>query len=507
MANNISDVKVNIAVEDVINPAAFGGICLYYAGDGTPLPYAEAYSYDEAKQIITSSDMLDTMGAKVNFENQSVGTIPKATLDAINSNYAFKAKEYTVEKNAKTIRGTSYNLRVKAITDNNGIDITLTNSHTYIGVACVGSTAGKEVTVMLKDSNGNILDSRIVTGDKAEYITLDCSDVASLKTVTLCSTSNVGGTLHVYAIEQLTMGKPAQLMLEAVETVFMQEDAPEKVGLLGCEVDEICYYINNDWRYLIEIGTCSYLNILGAAKYIEICGAKKVFGAIVRDNSVSGHSDGITYSDYLKYVYNTVKDYERTFIFVVHATDVNGVYALNNVAAALVAKTSSKAVGSYTYKNQSLKGLNADLDITKSALTDYHAHGCNAYVHKTGYDVTSEGKLVNGEYIDILDAKDWIVTQIEYRTQQALITNDKVPYTNTGIDYLASICVDVLNEAYNNGMINTTDDGLPDYSVNYAPRSETKASDREQRRYVEGKFSFSLAGAIHEVEVNGTILI
>ena len=53
MANNISDVKVNIAVEDVINPAAFGGICLYYAGDGTPLPYAEAYSYDEAKQIIT----------------------------------------------------------------------------------------------------------------------------------------------------------------------------------------------------------------------------------------------------------------------------------------------------------------------------------------------------------------------------------------------------------------------------------------------------------------------
>ena len=77
----------------------------------------------------------------------------------------------------------------------------------------------------------------------------------------------------------------------------MQEDAPEKVGLLGCEVDEICYYINNDWRYLIEIGTCSYLNILGAAKYIEICGAKKVFGAIVRDNHLSGHSDGITYSD------------------------------------------------------------------------------------------------------------------------------------------------------------------------------------------------------------------
>lgn len=60
MSNNISDITVNIEMEDIINPATFGGICLYYAGsDGTPLPYAEAYSYDEAKQIIASSDSID----------------------------------------------------------------------------------------------------------------------------------------------------------------------------------------------------------------------------------------------------------------------------------------------------------------------------------------------------------------------------------------------------------------------------------------------------------------
>ena len=54
MSNNISDITVNIGVEDVINPATFGGICLYYPNaDDTPvLPYTEVSSYSEAKDVI-----------------------------------------------------------------------------------------------------------------------------------------------------------------------------------------------------------------------------------------------------------------------------------------------------------------------------------------------------------------------------------------------------------------------------------------------------------------------
>ena len=38
MSNNISDITVNIGVEDVINSATFGGICLYYPNaDDTPI--------------------------------------------------------------------------------------------------------------------------------------------------------------------------------------------------------------------------------------------------------------------------------------------------------------------------------------------------------------------------------------------------------------------------------------------------------------------------------------
>lgn len=203
-----------------------------------------------------------------------------------------------------------------------------------------------------------------------------------------------------------------------------------------------------------------------------------------------------------------LKDYERTFVYIgVPTYEGDSSIDLNQIPTALISKTINKPVGSYTYKNRALKGVYADEGITKSQLEQYHKNNINAYVHKAGYDVTSEGKLLNGEYIDILDAKDWLITQIRYQIQQALIINDKIPYDNNGISLLESIVVNILQDAYNNGIIAEDDDGQPSFTVNFAKRSETKASDREKRQYVEGKFSFDLAGAIHEVTVNGTINI
>ena len=124
-----------------------------------------------------------------------------------------------------------------------------------------------------------------------------------------------------------------------------------------------------------------------------------------------------------------------------------------------------------------------------------------------GGDVSSDGKTANGEYIDVVDAKDWIVMQIRYQLQQALIINDKIPYTNNGIAMLETYVINVLQQAYNNGMIAEDDEGNPAFSVDFAGRSYTKASDRAKRDYVEGKFSFDLAGAIHTVTINGVINI
>lgn len=301
------------------------------------------------------------------------------------------------------------------------------------------------------------------------------------------------------AIEGAELTSSGTTILAMAQIAFMQEPCPEKIGLLSCPIDNLSNYLNCEFRYLIPI-TSDISDIKSISAYIESCGAYKV--VCVDLTSGNTNTDVVKYSDYKT---NTAvfKDYERTLLYV----GVPVIDGINSICAALISKMSCKEVGSYTYKNMPLKGVYADEGITKSQLEEYHNHNVNAYVHKAGYDVTSEGKLANGEYIDILDAKDWIITQIKYRLQQILIINDKVSYDNNGIALLESGVVDVLQDAYNNGMVAEDDDGQPLFTVNFAKRSETKASDREKRQYVDGKFKFELAGAVHGATVNGSVTI
>ena len=287
-------------------------------------------------------------------------------------------------------------------------------------------------------------------------------------------------------------------ILKMAKTIFIQENRPQKIGLLSCPISDLEKYIACDFRYLI-IATSKIADVKAVAEYIESCGDCKVLCV----DLLKGESGNfVKYSDY-KAEHKFFKDYERT-VFYLGVPIIDG---LNSISSALFSETSNKQAGSFTYKNQKLKGVYADEAILEKELNEIHNYNVNAYVNKAGYSVTSEGKCANGEYIDILDSKDWIITQIKYRLQQALIINDKIPYDNTGIALLESIVVNILQDAYNNGMIANDESGKPSYSVNFAKRSETDASDRAKRQYLGGKFSFDLSGAVHTVTVNGVINI
>lgn len=197
----------------------------------------------------------------------------------------------------------------------------------------------------------------------------------------------------------------------------------------------------------------------------------------------------------------TASGLRRTVLFYCTATEDAPV-----PVAALVGEIAGRAAGSFTYKNLKLSGIKAQ-NLTKTQVDAIHAKGGITYVAKAGDNVTSEGKVAGGEYIDIIDSEDYIIQQIAYKTQKVLNTADKVPYDNNGIAMLESVCVDVLQGAYNNGMIATNADGTPAYSVSYALREDTKESDRAVRRYLGGSFKFALAGAVHEVEVVGEITV
>lgn len=278
---------------------------------------------------------------------------------------------------------------------------------------------------------------------------------------------------------------------KAAVLMFAQDTAPEKIAVCAttsATTTGIASIMHLGWRQLVvtSIGTEGEDDIKTISNFIE--GTEKMYFTSVSELSELAGDKAITGND-------------RTVILQ-YSDDENTVCP----EAALVGATAGKPVGSITYKNQMLKGLTAKV-YTDAEIEAAHAAKCMVFTLKCGDGVTSEGKATSGEYIDIIDAQDYIVQSIEYETQKVLNQSDKVPYDNTGISILENVCVNVLKDAANNGIIAVTDEGVPDYSVSYKPRSDTKDSDRAARKYIEGSFRFALAGAIHTVEINGTIEI
>lgn len=193
------------------------------------------------------------------------------------------------------------------------------------------------------------------------------------------------------------------------------------------------------------------------------------------------------------------KKYTRTTAFYHTTTD-------NYPEAAWLGAAASAAPGSITWKFKTLKGIEP-LDIDTTEMNAIHDLGANTYVTKAGDDVTSEGKTVSGEYIDIIHSRDYLVFSIQYAIQKRLNRSPKIPYDNNGISQLESETRTVLKRADKNGMIAKDDDGLPLYNTYFKPRSQLDPADREKREYNDGTFEFELAGAIHTAKVKGTIIL
>lgn len=172
--------------------------------------------------------------------------------------------------------------------------------------------------------------------------------------------------------------------------------------------------------------------------------------------------------------------------------------------AAWIGRTASADVGSVTWKFKTLTGI-AALDLTSTEIDEIHNLGANTYVTKAGDDVTSEGKTISGEYIDIIHAKAYIKSSIEYAVQKLLNSRPKVSYDDNGISQIESVVLAVLQRADNQGLIAKDSDGLGIYSTNFKGRADVDPADREKRIYNGGEFTFELAGAIHETKIRGVI--
>ncbi|WP_088005605.1 DUF3383 family protein [Indiicoccus explosivorum] len=278
------------------------------------------------------------------------------------------------------------------------------------------------------------------------------------------------------------------------EALLAQENRPEKfavaafdpastvAGAITTAADLVESLLSKDWYFLIvtEDDLIDLADIAAVVEGSNATGVPKLFSAqVAAAADLAGLGTG-----------------DRTFV-AVHPD-------AEHIDAAIVGAVGSREVGSVTWQGKTLVGITSQ-DLSPAEVTAIEDANGYAYVTKAGDDVTSEGKVLSGEYIDVMHGKDWVKANIEHTVQKIKNQAGKIPYTDGGIATLEAGVLSVLKRGFNQGIIAGDEANNPLFQTNFKSRAETSEEDRALRRYTGGAFSFELAGAIHEAEITGSI--
>ena len=125
-------------------------------------------------------------------------------------------------------------------------------------------------------------------------------------------------------------------------------------------------------------------------------------------------------------------------------------------------------------------------------------------------NVTMGGKTNYGEWIDVIRFRDWLQNDMQVRVVNLLIVNPKIPYTDNGIGLVENQMLASLKDGQKYGGIAPTEydaDGNANqgYVTSVPLASELTSTQKASRVLEDCKFAARLAGAIHLVEITGSL--
>jgi hypothetical protein len=166
--------------------------------------------------------------------------------------------------------------------------------------------------------------------------------------------------------------------------------------------------------------------------------------------------------------------------------------------------------GKITWSHKRLAGVSVSAHPTtgkklsaseKNALADRNA---NFVEDVGGVAITREGKVVAGEWIDVITSRDLLVARITEAYQSKFINTPKVPYTDSGINSLRGVLTTTLNRYISNESTpNILDEANP-YTTNFPKAADVPFNDKANR-VLNASFKCYLAGAIHVAFLDGSL--
>ncbi len=224
--------------------------------------------------------------------------------------------------------------------------------------------------------------------------------------------------------------------------------------------------------------------------------------------------------DYDK-VANLIETTEKIFAFSTQ-TDKNpvtnnvylrtfGIYSEDKYAhIAWMAKTFYHDPGSETWAFKTLSGVTPS-SLSTTQIRDLENEKLNYYIACAGRNITQTGKMIGGEWIDVIRFRDWLKNQMQIQIYQLFIKNPKIPFTDTGITLVENQMEAVLKAGQVAGGIAETEydaDGneIRGYTITVPKAASLSSAQRAKRILPDCKFTARLSGAIHAVELKGNLV-
>lgn len=242
---------------------------------------------------------------------------------------------------------------------------------------------------------------------------------------------------------------------------------------------------DNDW-YGLALDSNSEAEINIAAPFVET--EKKLF---VPNTSDTLCGDAGTATDIMSDIKTAA--YARTGVLW------SKKQLLSYSGAAWMAKQFTQDPGSDTWKFKTLASVNADV-VSGAERSAILAKNGNFYSAVSGVNITEDGKSGAGEWLDVTRFVDWLRARIQFLTYSAFVNNAKIPFTDKGIELVGAIVKSALVQGEKAG-------GLAEGSstVTIPKASSISSADKALRKLTGMKFSGTLAGAVHELKIDGSI--
>jgi len=246
---------------------------------------------------------------------------------------------------------------------------------------------------------------------------------------------------------------------------------------------------NQNW-YCANLSSNVEADILSAAAKIE---SLKRF-LIVRTSDV----DALNAAETGSVLYQLkALNYDRTALMW------NGDTTTKFIDAAWGGRMLPTVPGSENWAWKTLAGVVAD-EINVDGVRNNNG---NTYEIFAGRSCTGLGKVVSGEYIDIIRGADWLKARLQENIFLLLINTEKVPMEDAGGDMVENAMREIFEQAVQNGFIRKDADGKGIYTITVPDVADVPSADR-LARYLSGiTFAGELAGAINKIGIAGNLSV